>query len=97
MAQGGVASMELVAQNLKAEGSYLARNLSYEGVEHDRIQHDLNEDQRTVYNELAKAWQIVLRQPGVEGLPARMVEMELSGGDKDKTEPAGAHAEMPAD
>lgn len=61
ISKGGVAALELVSQNLKATGSYLARNLSFEGVEHNRLQHDLNEDQRTVYNELAKAWQIVLQ------------------------------------
>lgn len=59
--KGGVAALELVAQNLKATGSYLARNLSFEGVEHQRLEHKLNDDQRTIYNELAKAWQIVLQ------------------------------------
>jgi hypothetical protein len=61
IAKGGVASLELVSQHLKATGAYLARNLSFEGVEHARLEHKLNTDQREIYNELAKAWQIVLQ------------------------------------
>jgi predicted RNA methylase len=62
VASGGIAAMELVARDMKALGSYLARNLSYEGVEQDRVLHTLNADQRANYDELARAWQLVLNK-----------------------------------
>lgn len=58
---GGVASMELVARDLKALGSYIARSLSFDGVTYDRLEHTLTGLQTDIYNELAKAWQIVLQ------------------------------------
>ncbi len=61
IASGGVAAMELVARDMKALGSYTARSLSYDGVEYDRLEHRLNPDQRDIYDKLAEAWQIVLR------------------------------------
>ncbi len=61
MLRGGVAAMELIAQNMKAMGSYIARSLSYEGVTFRRLPHDLSSLQKDVYNEYAKAWQIVLK------------------------------------
>jgi len=61
ISQGGVAAMELVARDMKALGHYMARNLSYDGVEYDRIQHDLTPDQTIMYDKIAEAWQVVLR------------------------------------
>lgn len=64
---GGVAAMELVAQNLKAMGSYLARSLSFndgtpEGtVEYRRLEHALTDEQVKTYDSMADAWQIVLQ------------------------------------
>lgn len=57
---GGIAAMELVARDMKAMGNYLARSLSYEDVKYDKIEHELTPDQREIYNELARAWQMVL-------------------------------------
>ena len=42
---GGVASMELVAQNLKSMGLYGARSLSYDDVTYGQLKHDLSNDQ----------------------------------------------------
>lgn len=55
-----VSAMELVAQNLKQMGLYLARSLSFEGVTYEQLLHELNPIQRDVYDELAGGWQIVL-------------------------------------
>jgi hypothetical protein len=61
-----VTIMELVAQNMKQLGLYSARSLSYNGgtpettVVYDRMEHELTDYQKGVYDELAKGWQIVL-------------------------------------
>ena len=56
----GIAGMELVARDMKALGSYIARNLSYSGVEYNRLEHVLDPDQRAIYDRLAEAWQVTL-------------------------------------
>ena len=58
---GGVAAMELVARDMKAMGVYNARSLSYDGVGYERITHNLSPKQVDIYNTLAEAWQVVLR------------------------------------
>lgn len=62
---GGIAAMEVVACDLKRFGLYTARNLSFDGVEYDRVEHVLTENQREIYNTLAEAWQVVLRNINV--------------------------------
>jgi predicted RNA methylase len=57
----GLASMELVARDLKAQGSYIARSLSFDGVGYERLDVPLTDLQTTIYDELAKAWQGVLQ------------------------------------
>lgn len=57
---GGVAAMELVARDAKQLGSYMARNLSFQGVEYNRLEHTLTKDQIENYNALADAWSMVL-------------------------------------
>ena len=58
---GGLAAMELIARDMKAMGVYLSRNISYEDVVYDKIVHELTPQQRTIYDELARSWQIVLQ------------------------------------
>ena len=58
---GGLAAMELIARDMKATGVYLSRNISYEDVVYDKIVHNLTQEQRTIYDELARSWQIVLQ------------------------------------
>jgi hypothetical protein len=48
-----MAAMELVARDMKALGHYIARNLSYDGVDYDRVEHVLSPDQRAIYDKLA--------------------------------------------
>jgi tRNA G10 N-methylase Trm11 len=61
ISQGGVAAMELVARDLKALGLYGARSLSFRGVEQARLTHQVTPEQRTMYDELARGWQLVLQ------------------------------------
>jgi hypothetical protein len=61
MEQGGVAAMEAVARDLKALGLYVARSLSYEGVEYRFLEHRLTEEQIRVYDAYAEAFRIIHR------------------------------------
>jgi hypothetical protein len=58
---GGITSMEMVAMNMKANGVYMARSLSYDDVKYDKLEHPLTDDQRKIYDELAGAWQVTLQ------------------------------------
>lgn len=58
---GGLASMELIARDMKAMGVYLSRNISYDDVQYDKITHELTSQQVKIYDELARSWQIVLQ------------------------------------
>ena len=59
MHSGGVAAMEVVARDLKAMGLYIARSLSFEGVEYAIVEHALTDRQRSVYDAWADAFQII--------------------------------------
>jgi hypothetical protein len=61
MNAGGLATMELIARDMKQMGVYLARSLSYDGVTYSRVEHELTPNQRAIYNRLAEAWQVVLK------------------------------------
>ncbi|MDT7858248.1 strawberry notch family protein [Rubrivirga sp. S365] len=58
---GGIAAMELVAKDLKSMGLYLARSVSYDGVDYRTLVHDLEGHQAQTYDRCAQAWQVVLR------------------------------------
>lgn len=59
--EGGLAAMEMVAQDLKANGLYVSRSLSYDDVTYERLTHALDKEQLKNYDEIAKAWQVVLQ------------------------------------
>ena len=59
MEAGGVAAMEVVARDLKALGLYLARSLSFEGVEYDILDHRLSDAERSVYDAFARAFKVI--------------------------------------
>ena len=61
---GGIAAMELVAKDLKSMGLYLARSVSYAGVDYRTLEHDLTPEQKGIYDGLAGAWQLVLCNVG---------------------------------
>lgn len=65
---GGVGAMEMVARDLKAMGRYFCGNLSYGvdpdsglSVEYREVIHPLTPKQREMYNNMARAWQEVLK------------------------------------
>lgn len=59
MEAGGIAAMEMISRDLKALGLYLARSLSYAGVEYDMLVHDLSPAQVAIYDSYAEAFQII--------------------------------------
>ncbi|MBP8286048.1 MAG: strawberry notch family protein, partial [Rhodoferax sp.] len=61
MQAGGLATMELVARDMKQMGVYMARSLSFDGVTYGRIDHELTDLQADAYNVMARAWQITLK------------------------------------
>jgi predicted RNA methylase len=56
---GGVATMEVLARDLKAMGLYASRSLSFEGVEYDILEHELTEEQVRIYDAYAEAYQVI--------------------------------------
>ena len=59
ISKGGIAAMELVARDLKATGLYMARALSFAGVEYDVLRHELTAAQIEIYDTYADAWAIL--------------------------------------
>ena len=57
--RGGIAALELIARDLKTQGLYAARALSFAGVEYDILEHRLTPDQIGVYDAYADAWAII--------------------------------------
>jgi hypothetical protein len=56
---GGIAAIEVVARDLKALGLYMARSLSFDGVQYEVLEHELTEQQIAEYNRYAEAYQII--------------------------------------
>ena len=51
--------MEVLARDLKALGLYIARSLSYEGVEVEIVEHAPTREQIRIYDAYAEAFQII--------------------------------------
>ncbi len=51
--------MEVLARDLKALGLYIARSLSYEGIEVEIVEHALAPEQIRIYDAYAGAFQII--------------------------------------
>lgn len=56
---GGVAAMELIARELKAMGLYLARALSFDGVEYEPLRHPLADADIVIWDAWADAFQLI--------------------------------------
>lgn len=56
---GGIAFMEMTARELKAKGLYIARMLSFEGVEIDAIKHNLTISDIEIWDSWAQAFEII--------------------------------------
>ncbi|MDZ8140083.1 MAG: strawberry notch family protein [Nostoc sp. DedQUE04] len=59
ISDGGIAAMEVVARDLKALGLYLARSLSFDGVEYDTLEIELTPTQERIYDSYADAFQVI--------------------------------------
>lgn len=59
ISDGGIAAMEVVARDLKALGLYLARSLSFDGVEYDTLEIELTPTQERIYDNYADAFKII--------------------------------------
>lgn len=59
MESGGIAAMEVISRDLKALGLYIARSISFEGVEYEMLVHELTDAQRAIYDDYAGAFQII--------------------------------------
>jgi len=86
VSRGGIASMELIARDMKAMGVYLARSLSYEGVSYERLEHNLTDLQKDIYDELAGAWSIVLDNV--------QASLKITGGEKNSSGKSAAYSQF---
>ena len=59
MEDGGIGAMEVISRDLKALGLYIARSLSFVGVEYDMLVHELTAGQREIYDAYAQAYQVI--------------------------------------
>jgi hypothetical protein len=57
---GGIGIMELVARNLKAQGKYLSRFISYKGVVFDETTHEITPEQHAMLDRAGDAWRMVI-------------------------------------
>ena len=57
--EGGGAAMEVLARDLKALGLYVARSLSYEGIEYEPVERQLSPEQVRIYEAYAGAFQVI--------------------------------------
>lgn len=62
IASGRLAAMEMIARELKAQGKYLSRTLSFKGVTYEEHEHEVNADQKALYRTAARAWKSVVTQ-----------------------------------
>lgn len=53
---GGIADLEQVTLSLKAQGLYVSRALSFEGVEIEHLPVTMTPEERRIYNEAADLW-----------------------------------------
>ena len=57
--KGGVAVMELIARELKALGLYIARSLSFDGVEYEALRHILTAQDIEIWDAWADTYQLI--------------------------------------
>lgn len=57
----GVFFLEMLAMELKRQGSYVSRGLSFTSAEFETVSHALTPEQSSVYDEAALLWQRVFR------------------------------------
>jgi predicted RNA methylase len=62
MESSGVSALEIVSQDFKRLGLYLARTLSFEGVKFETVTHTLTPAQREIWDTYAEAFQYIHHQ-----------------------------------
>jgi predicted RNA methylase len=78
MQKGGISAMEVIAQDMKRLGRYLARNLVLD-VEYERLTHNLTADQEAMYDKVADAWKIIFENLNAALEATGMVETDDYG------------------
>lgn len=56
MRSGGVNALEMIATSLKAMGLYMSVSLSFKGVEYERMEIQLSDEERAIQDTMANAW-----------------------------------------
>jgi hypothetical protein len=79
MQKGGTAALEVVCRELKALGRICARTLSYEGVQYERITHELDETQVEMFNAYTRTWRMIEHGFTAELLAQGAVEQPPDG------------------
>lgn len=78
ISKGGVGAMEMVSRDMKAQGKYVARFLSYAGVEFSETIHVLTPAQQEIFEAAGKAWRSVFKDiraaMGVTGASSSFAE-----------------------
>lgn len=62
IAGGRLAAMEMVARELKAQGKYVSRTLSFKGVTYDEAEHKITPEQADLYRTATNAWRRVVNE-----------------------------------
>lgn len=62
MKDGGTGAMELLSRDLKSNGLYLSRSISFDGVEYETVTHNLGEAETKTYNDMADFWAMMLQK-----------------------------------
>lgn len=80
LSSGGPAALELLMRELKGRGLYLARSLSFEGVEFEPLVHELTPADKAVWDKWSEAWTLIhtnlhdaLESTGVTGEEGKTV------------------------
>ena len=60
MARGGMGAMEMLSRDLKAIGAFIARTISFDGVEYEVVKHELTPMEVDQYNNIADVWKDLL-------------------------------------
>lgn len=62
--KGGLGVMEMIAGEMKAQGRYAARQISFDGVDYREVEAKLTPAQRQMYDSAVQAWQAILSRMG---------------------------------
>jgi broad specificity phosphatase PhoE len=78
ISHGGMSAMEMIARELKSQGKYVSRTLTYKGVKYSEIEHTITEDQKKIYATAATAWRSI--QESIE----KTIKETTNGGARQK-------------